>query len=126
MAIDIEVRLPSRPGTLLGAAEALGHAGVNIEGACGYEAGDWGTMHLLVLEAETARRSLLNANVEILAERPVVMVDIENRPGSGAAILRRVAEAGVNVDLLYTTLDGRLVLGSPEIGRLRAAVTPAG
>ncbi len=126
MAIDLAVRVPNRPGTLLQIADALGRGGVNIEAACGYETAETGVVHLLVVDAELGRRTLLNAGVEIDAERQVVVVDVQNRPGGGAAVLRLVAEAGVNVDLLYTTLDGRLVLGSDDPARLRSALATAG
>lgn len=126
MAIDLEVRVPNRPGTLLQVADALGRGGVNIEAACGYETGETGLLHVLVLDAERGRRTLLNGGVEIGAERPVVVVEVQNRPGGAAAVLRLVAEAGVNINLLYTTLDGRLVLGSDEHARLRTALAAAG
>lgn len=126
MAIDLEIRVPNRPGTLLQVADALGRGGMNIEAACGYESGETGILHLLVLDAERGRRTLLNAGVQIEAERQVVVVEVENRPGGGAAVLRLVADAGVNVDLLYTTLDGRLVLGSDDPAQLRTALAAAG
>lgn len=125
MAIDLAVRVPNRPGTLLQVAEVLGRAGVNIEAACGYQTGEAGLLHLLVLDAERGRRTLLNAGVEIDAERQVVVVEVQNRPGGAAAVLRLVAAAGVNVDLMYTTLDGRLVLGGDEPVRLRDALAAA-
>ncbi len=126
MAIDLRVRLPNRPGTLLLVADALGRGGLNIEAACGYETGDAGVLHLLVVDAERGRRTLLNAGVEIESEQPVVVVDVQNRPGGGAAVLRLVADAGANINLLYTTLDGRLVLGSDDPPRLRTALAAAG
>jgi hypothetical protein len=126
MAIDLQVRVPNSPGTLLQVADALGRGGVNIEGASGHEAGDAGLLHILVLDAERGRRTLLNAGVEIEAERAVVVVEVENRPGGAAAVLRLVANAGVNIDLLYTTLDGRLVLGSDDPALLRTALAAAG
>jgi hypothetical protein len=125
MAIDLGVRLPTRPGSLVLVAEALGRAGINIDGACGLEAGGEGVLHVLVVNGELARRTLLNAGIEITSESQVVVLELENRPGTGGAILRRVADAGVNVDLLYTTLDGRLVLGSDDPARLRRALAEA-
>jgi hypothetical protein len=123
MAIDLQVRLLTRPGTLALAADALGRAGINIDGALGLEVAGEGMLHLLVDDAELARRTLLSADIEIAAERAVAVIAVDNRPGAAAALLRRVASAGVNVDLLYTTLDGRLVLGSDNPRRLRDALS---
>jgi hypothetical protein len=126
MATDFALCLPTRPGTLLRVTEALGRAGVNIDGACGLETGGEGVLHVIVSDAEAARRTLLNTGVEICGEQTVSVLEVENRPGSAAALLRRVADAGVNVNLLYTTLDGRVVLGSDEPGRLREALAATG
>jgi hypothetical protein len=125
MAVDFALCLPTRPGTLLRVAEALGRAGINIDGACGLETAGEGILHVVVSDAELARRTLLNADVEICGEQTVSVLSLENRPGSAAAVLRRVADAGVSVNLLYTTIDGRLVLGSDEPARLRDALAAA-
>ena len=122
MATDLTVGLVNRPGTLLSASDALARAGINIEGACGYVCGDKGVYHVLVEEAERARRALIDAGFEILAERPVAVTPAENRPGSAAAVLRRVVEAGANIDLLYVTADGRLVLGGDDATAIRRAL----
>ena len=105
------VGLVNRPGTLALASDALGRAGINIEGACGFVCGEQGVYHVLVEDAEAARRALIDAGFEIQEERQVVVAPVANRPGSAAAVLRKVAEANLNVDLLYLTGDGRLVLG---------------
>ena len=122
MATDLTVALVNVPGTLLRASDALGRAGVNIEGACGYECDGQGDFHVLVEDAEQARRALMDAGLEILAERQVIVTLVENEPGSAAGVLRRIAEAKVNIDLLYVTVDGRLVLGGDDIPGIRRAL----
>jgi hypothetical protein len=122
MATDLTVSLVNRPGTLLLASDALARAGINIDGACGYVCESRGLFHVLVDEAERARRALLDAGFMIEDERSVVVVSIENRPGTAAAILRHVAEVGLNIDLLYTTADGRLVLGGDDVAAIRRAL----
>ncbi|MGD0121396.1 MAG: amino acid-binding protein [Candidatus Limnocylindrales bacterium] len=122
MTTDLTVSLVNQPGTLLRATDALARAGVNIEGACGYVREGQGVYHVLVEEAERARRALLDGGLEIQAERQVVVIAIENRPGSAAAVLRRVAEAGANIDLLYMATDGRLVLGGDDVPAIRRAL----
>jgi hypothetical protein len=122
MSTDLTVGLINRPGTLAEASDALGRAGINIEGACGFVCAGEGAYHVLVEDAERARRALIDAGFEIRDERQVVVALVANRPGGAAAVLRQVAEAGVNVDLLYLTVDGRLVLGGIAVAGIQDAL----
>jgi hypothetical protein len=122
MATDLTVGLINRPGTLAQASDALGRAGVNIEGACGFVSGEQAVYLVLVEDLERARRSLIDAGFEIQEERQVALTPIENRPGAAAALLRRIADAGLNVDLLYMTADGRLVLSGDDVPGMRLAL----
>jgi len=122
MATDLTVGLVNQPGTLERASDALGRAGINIEGACGYLCDGRGVYHVLVEDAERARRALIDAGLEIQIERQVVVTPVENQPGSAAAVLRRVAGANVNIDLLYLAVDGRLVLGGDDVSAIRRAL----
>lgn len=122
MTTDIAVGLVNQPGTLLRASDALGRAGINIEGACGYVCDGQGVFHVLVEDAQRARLALIDAGLELQSERRVVATPVENRPGSAAAILRRIAAANVNIDLLYVTADSRLVLGGDDLPAIKAAL----
>jgi len=122
MPRDLTVILVNRPGTLADAAEALGRAGVNIEGACGFPAVGEGIFHVLVEDAPAARQALEAAGLEVRAERDVVLLDqLPREPGTLGAALRRIADAGVNVDLIYPTEDGRVVLSGDDVDALRRA-----
>ncbi len=122
MSKDLMVILVNRPGTLADAAEALGRAGINIEGGCGFPAGGEGVLHVLVEDAAGARRAIEQAGLEVREERDVVVLDpLPDQPGTLGAALRRIADAGVNVDLLYNAADGRVVLGGADIAGLRRA-----
>ncbi len=122
MSTDLTVVLSDRPGTLARASDVLGRAGINIDGACGYVCAGEGSYHVLVEDAEQARRALIDAGFTINDERRVVITPIENRPGAAGALLRRVADMGVNIDLLYMTADGRLVLGGADADGIRRAL----
>ena len=43
-------------------------------------------------------------------ERLVLVVSLEDRPGASAALLRRLADAGRNVDYCYLATNTRLVI----------------
>lgn len=122
MPIDLTIGLANRPGTLAAASDALGRSGINIEGACGVVCGDVGEYHVLVSEPERARHALIDAGFEILAERRVAVSSVEDRPGAAAALLRRIADRGVNVDLLYLTVDGKLVVGGDDVAAIERAL----
>lgn len=123
MATDLTVALFHRPGTLAAASAALGAAGINIDGQCAYVCEGQGVYHLLVAEPMTAQRALLDAGFEILAERRVLVVALEDRPGATAELLRRAADQGVNIELAYLAADGRLVLGGPDPAVISEALT---
>jgi len=78
MAIDLTVGLVNQPGTLLRASEALGRAGVNIDGACGFVCDGQGVYHILVDDPQQARRALIDAGLEIQAEQAVVVTAVAN------------------------------------------------
>ena len=122
MPTDLTVVLVNRPGTLADAAEALGGADINIAGVCGFPSGSEGIMHVLVEDATAAREALTGAGLEVRDERQVVVTSVEDRPGTGGALLRRIADAGANVDLLYLTMDGRLVLSGGDVAVIERAV----
>lgn len=122
MPTDFMIALYHRPGSLAAASTALGDAGVNIEGQCAFVCEGQGVYHLLVSDAERSRRALIDAGFDILAERRVAVSPVEDRPGSAARLLSRVAAAGVNIDLVYVTANGQLVLGASDLAGIERAL----
>jgi hypothetical protein len=122
MHADLTVKLPNRPGALAQLGEALGNAGINIDGLAGVASGDEGEVHILVADAGMARETLSNAGIECGGEREVEVVSVVDQPGEMGRHLRRIADAGVNVDLAYLATGNRLVLGSDDLEGLRGAL----
>ncbi|HXV56232.1 MAG TPA: hypothetical protein VD704_00055 [Gaiellaceae bacterium] len=125
MAIDLTVRIADRPGAVAGACEALGAAGVNIDGVSAYPAGSAGQLHLLVEDAVAARAALAAAGYDVVQERRVIVHELEDVPGSAGACLRKVADADVNLKLVYLATATRLVLSADDLDAARAALAEA-
>jgi hypothetical protein len=120
---DLTVILEDRPGTLGDLGEATGRAGINIEGVSGTTEGGQGVIHILVDDAHATRAALSDAGVEIRGESDVLVLDVEDRPGTMGEVARRLGNAGVNIELAYTTFGGvRLVLGVDDVDKARAAL----
>jgi hypothetical protein len=119
LAIDIE----NKPGALAEVAAAISDAGVNIAAATCIGTGEQAELHILVRHAEAAKHSLAISHLAVSREREVVVVDVEDRPGVLADLTRRIAAAGVDLDLVYVATQNRVVFGSPDMRALESALS---
>ena len=108
---DVSMELVDRPGALAEMGEALGRAGVSIEGGGAWVVEGRGIAHFLFKDGEAARRALEAAGIKVLDVRDVVVQRLnQGRPGQLGMLTRRMAEAGVNIEALYSDHDNQLVL----------------
>jgi organic hydroperoxide reductase OsmC/OhrA len=118
---DLTIALEHRPGALAEMGEALGRAGVSIEGGAAFAVGGRGIAHFLVTDGAAARAALEAAGIEVEAVRDVLLQRLDQAvPGQLGAITRRMAEAGVDIDVLYSDHEHRLVLVVDDEARGRA------
>jgi hypothetical protein len=92
------VELKNQPGELARLCEAMAGRSVNIV-LCGTSHGDRGTIAFIADDEDGARTALEGAGIDF-TERPALTVRMDNVPGAGAATFRKLANAGVNMDLL--------------------------
>jgi hypothetical protein len=92
------VNLENQPGELARLCEAMAGRGVNLI-LCAAARGEDGTVAFVADDEASAETALAGAGIEY-ARRPALTIRMENQPGAGAATFRKLAGAGVNVDLL--------------------------
>ena len=122
MTKDLTVVLENRPGTIADLGEALGEAGINIDGMCGFPCEGNGILHILVDDASGARRALEAIGFKVTSEREVFLLETEDRPGMLGEVSRKIANAGVNVDLLYKATKTKLVIGADDLEKAQTAI----
>src|ERR671930_185459 len=122
MAFDLVIDIENEPGALARVAAAISDAGVNLAAATCMGEADNVELHILVPHAEAARHALAISHVAVSRQREVVVVDVEDRPGVLADLTRKVARAGVNLDLVYVATRNRLVFGAADLAGLKAAL----
>ena len=118
----MKVVLADRHGTLADLGETLGKAGINIDGICGIAYQGKGIIHVLLEDATSARKVLGEAGFEVGKERQVLVLDVTDRPGELGGICRRIADAGVNIDLIYAATGTRIVLGVDDFEKARSVI----
>ncbi len=121
---DLALTLPDRPGALAAMGEALGGAGVSVEGGGAWVVNGRGVAHFLVADGAAARAALTFVGITVEAVREVILQKLaQDVPGQLGKLTRRMADAGVNIEVLYSDHDNQLVLvvDNPAVGREIAA-----
>jgi len=118
---DLTIDLDDRPGALAEMGEVLGRAGVSIEGGGAWVVRGRGVAHFLFHDGAAARRALEAAGLRVVAAREVVVQRLKQAvPGQLGMLTRRMAEAGVNIEVLYSDHDHQLILVVDDLDRGRA------
>jgi hypothetical protein len=118
---DLSLLLENRPGALADMGDALGSAGVSVEGGGSWVVNGRGAAHFLVEDAEAARRALQAAGIEVLEERDVLIQKLhQDEPGQLGKLTRRMAQAGVNIEVLYSDHNHNLILVVDDMEKGRA------
>jgi hypothetical protein len=126
MATDLTVVLDDRAGQLAHMGEALGDAGVNIEGFCATTDDGVGVVHILVENAMVAQNALILADIKVEGEVDAIVVDLTDpdagKPGTLGRVAGKVATAGINVSIAYLATGDRAVLVTSDNEKAREAL----
>jgi hypothetical protein len=125
MPYDVTVILDNQPGELARLGEVAGAAGVNIDGFAAFTGEGKGVVHVLVADdrLDTLRDAFTDAGMPVADAREVFVVSVADEPGALGEMGRRLADAGVNIDLAYTTFGGvRVVFGTDDVRSAREAL----
>jgi hypothetical protein len=117
---DIALKLANRLGALAEMGEALGRAGVSVEGGGAFVVAGEGIAHFLFSDSDApaARKALAAAGIEVLADREVLVQRLDQAlPGQLGKISRRIADAGVNIEVLYSDHENQLILVVDDLER---------
>ena len=108
---DVTIRLENKPGELARMGETLGAAGISVEGGGGWLVDGNGYMHFLFDDGQAARAALENVGMEVLDVREVLIQKLKQEvPGQLGKIARRMANAGVNIEVIYSDHANQLIL----------------
>jgi hypothetical protein len=122
MTKDLTVSLEDKPGEGARLGEALGNAGVNIEGMTAMVLEGRGIVHLLVEDAGAARAAIEGAGIKVEGETEVIVgppmpdTDVDT-PGQFGKMARVLADDGINITLGYMATKNRVVLATSDNAR---------
>jgi hypothetical protein len=122
MATEFKVVLLDQPGTLARLGAVLGDARVNIEAIHGVSLEGQGFVQFVPNDPQQAAQALAAAGIAF-TQREVVIVTVLDEPGMLGDVALVMSRAGINIDSVYVTTRGLLVLGVDD---LHGAIQVAG
>jgi hypothetical protein len=99
---ELVVTTGNKAGTLAEITDAVASQGVNIEHFCAYTIGDKAVFCLLTSDNEKAKAALEPKGFQV-KEDDVILLRLWNRPGSLAAVAKKMKQGGVDLENVYGT-----------------------
>jgi len=108
---DLTICLENHPGALAEMGEFLGTAGVSIEGGGAFVFEGKGIAHFLFKDTAAARKALEEKGIVVIEDREVLVQRLnQDQPGQLGKFSRMMAEAGVNIEVIYSDHQNQLIL----------------
>lgn len=118
---DVEIHLEDRLGALSALAQALGAAGISIEGGGVWRVDGRAVAHFLFDTAAPASETLRAHGFHVAAEHQVVSVRLDqDTPGQLGLLTGMLAAAGIDIAVQYSDHHGQLILVADDPAGARA------
>jgi len=101
---QISVFLENKSGRLATLTDVLGKAGINIRALSIADTSDFGILRLIVSQPQEALRVLKDIGFTV-SMTDVIAVEVQDKPGGLAAVLKVLNSAGINIEYLYAFLE---------------------
>ncbi|HEY0793823.1 MAG TPA: ACT domain-containing protein [Chthoniobacterales bacterium] len=127
---QITIALENEPGQLARVSELLATHRINIEAISILDSIEQGVIRLLVSDPPTCLQLLRKQGFYVI-EGEVVVLDVQDRVGKLAQICGDLAEARINIDYVYGSVEHpgapmRMVLKTSDIVRTRQILETRG
>ncbi len=97
---QISIFLENKSGRLAEVTAVLAGAGINIRALSLADTADFGILRVIVSNLDKAKE-VLKANGFTVGRTEVVAIEVPDRPGGIAGILKVLDSAGINVEYMY-------------------------
>lgn len=113
---QLSVFIENKSGRVSEVTGLLGEADVNIRGFSVSDTAEYGILRLVVDRPDEAARVLKEAGFTVRMD-DVICIDLPDRPGGLAEVLRMVSAAGVNIEYVYSLVATYIVINVADVSR---------
>ena len=116
---QLSVFIENKTGRVSEVSVVLGANDVNIRGFSVSDTADYGIVRLIVDDPVRGREVLQDAGFTVKVSE-VLCLDLPDKPGGLAGILKIVSDAGVNIEYVYSLISTFVVINVADIDRALA------
>jgi hypothetical protein len=102
---QISVFLENTTGRLCEVTQTLAKANINLRAISIADTADFGILRIIADKTELAVNALVAAGFTT-RQTTVAAVEIDDKPGSLAALMELFQKSGINIEYLYASLEG--------------------
>jgi len=113
---QLSVFIENKAGRVSEVTDILGASGVNIRGFSVSDTADYGILRLVVDKTEQGMAALKEAGFTV-KENDVICIDLPDKPGGLAGVLKIVSDAGVNIEYVYSLIATYVVINVGDADR---------
>ena len=114
METEFKVSLENKPGTLAQVGTVLGDTDVNIVAIQGFSRGEESIVQFVPNNPDKAAAALKAAGIPY-TYREVLIVKVLDEPGDLGDVVLVMTDAGINIDSVYVTTAGHVVLAVDDL-----------
>jgi len=98
------ITVNNKVGTLADITSVISSSGINLIALCAYAVDNTGFI-MFVSEDNSRAKRLLKAKNYNVREEEVILLSLDNKPGALQRITQKIAEAGIDLTLIYGSVD---------------------
>ncbi len=116
---QLSVFIENKAGRVSEVTDILGEADVNIRGFSVSDTAEYGILRLVVDDPAKGMAALRQAGFTV-KENDVICIDLPDKPGGLASVLKIVSDAGVNIEYVYSLISTYVVINVGDVDRALA------
>ena len=101
---QIIITVNNEVGALSEVTGILAEASINLFAICAYDVENKGVIMFVEQDNKTAAQLLRAKNYDV-REEEIILLTLDNKPGALQAVAGRIADAGIDMTLLYGSAD---------------------
>lgn len=127
LSTQLMIQVNNKVGTVAEVTDTVSSSGINLVAVCAYAVDNNGFIMFVTDDNKRAKKLLVEKKYDV-REEEIILLNMDNKPGMLHAVTRRIADCGIDLTLIYGSVErkgkkSQVVLISENNNAVLAAIT---